>query len=495
MMTRDVPPPGPPLDIIPTLIWSAEADGSAAFFNQPWLDYVGLPIEAVQGWGWTAALHPDDRDRVADAWKDIVASARPAELEARLRRHDGVYRWFLFRARPVHEPDGTLRGWVGTNMDIDDLKRTEAALQQREQELRTLIEAIPAMISAADGTGRQNYANRRLLDYLGSTLEETADRGWLRVVHPDDREETAAAWEHAMATGEPFDVLHRMRRFDGVYRWYHARAEPLRNAAGEIVRWYALLSDVHDLRIAEEALRHSQAELAHVARVTTIGELSASIVHEVNQPLAAIVNNAAALLEMLPETDPQAGELREALRDILHDADRAGAVIARVRQLASKAALERAPVSLRDVVDDVVALTRHEAAVHRARIRIDVGDDVPPVLGDRIQLQQVVLNLVLNGFEAMEAVAAAARELSITVRRAPDATPATLLTVEDAGSGFGDRDPERCFEAFYSTKPRGMGMGLAISRSIVAAHGGRLWAEPRATGPGAVFLLHLPATA
>jgi C4-dicarboxylate-specific signal transduction histidine kinase len=294
-------------------------------------------------------------------------------------------------------------------------------------------------------------------------------------VHPEDADSTLNKWLYSVKTGVPMDVTFRMRRADGVYRWFQSRVEPLL-----------------DEKNAAEALRKSQAELAHVSRLTTMGELTASIAHEVNQPLTAVVNNANASLSLLPPDVPKLEEVRQALTEIIDDANRASDVIVRVRQLAKRAPIEKSPLDLRDVVRDVLALARLESAARRVTIRADLSRYLPSVSGDRVQLQQVLLNLVMNGMDAMTQVDEAKRVLIIGACREIQAgVTRTLVSVKDSGIGVEPGQMDRLFEAFYTTKPQGMGMGLAISRSIIEAHGGRLWAEPN-QGPGATFLFSLP---
>jgi len=248
------------------------------------------------------------------------------------------------------------------------------------------------------------------------------------------------------------------------------------------------------LTAASEALREAEAQLAHVTRVTTLGEVTGALAHEVNQPLAAIVNNANACLGLLPD-GRDLDEVREALADIVSDGDRASAIIEHVRRLAKRSPPEKVPLNLADVVADVVALTAAESATRRVAIRIDVGPDLPVVLGDRVQLQQVLLNLVVNGMDAMSAVAEAERLLEIRAQPdRQDGSPAALVSVQDRGIGLESGQVDTVFEAFYTTKPHGMGMGLAISRSIIKGHGGCLWTECN-QGPGATFSFRLPAAA
>ncbi len=298
-----------------------------------------------------------------------------------------------------------------------------------------------------------------------------------------------------VAAAEAMEIEHRWRRHDGLYRWIRARVEPLRDEGGRVVRWYGLLVDVDDWKRAEEALRRSQAQLAHVTRLTSMGELTASIAHEVNQPLTAIVNNANACLGLMPIAARHLGDMQEALTDIVEAADRASRIIARVRHLATKAPFEAAALDLNGIIADVVALARHESVSRGVAIRTELPDELPQIVGDRVQLQQVLLNLMVNGMDAMSGVAESERVLTIRgYAEANDGRSLVVLTVRDAGTGLVAGASGRLFEAFYTTKPNGMGMGLAISRSIVEAHGGRLWAEPNA-GPGATFAFALPAAA
>jgi C4-dicarboxylate-specific signal transduction histidine kinase len=241
------------------------------------------------------------------------------------------------------------------------------------------------------------------------------------------------------------------------------------------------------LTAASEALHEVQAQLAHVARVTTLGEVTASFAHELNQPLGAIVNNANACLGLLPRGRRGLDEVREALTDIVSDAGRASAVIERLRGLVKRTPPDKVPLRLADVVDEVVALAAAESVARRVAIRTDVAADLPVVLGDRVQLLQVLLNLIVNGMDAMSTVDERERRLEIRGRAdTQDGSPAARISVQDRGIGLHAGQAERLFDAFYTTKPHGMGMGLAISRSIIDFHGGRLWAESN-QGPGATF--------
>jgi formate hydrogenlyase transcriptional activator len=249
-------------DTIPTLAWSACADGSADFFNRRWLEYTGLSVEQARNWGWTVALHPEDLNGLVEYWRSVLASPRPGEFEARLRRFDGVYRWFLFRATPSLDDGGAVVKWFGTNTDIEDRKRAEEALRSNEQSLREIIDSIPGFVSTANAAGEVELLNRQVLEYFGRTSEELKHWDTIDAVHPDDLPHMIDAFSRANETGEPFDVENRSRRADGVYRWFHIRARPQRDAGGHVVRWYHLATDIDDRKRAEEELARAFDEIA-----------------------------------------------------------------------------------------------------------------------------------------------------------------------------------------------------------------------------------------
>ena len=293
-----------------------------------------------------------------------------------------------------------------------------------------------------------------------------------------------------MASGEPYDFEARIRRFDGVYRWFQVRGLPLRDTRGQVVRWYALLSDIDDRKRAEAEVREAYTELVHVARVTTMGELTASIAHEVRQPIAAAVTSAQTALRWLQAQPPELGEVREALSRIVRAGKRAEDVIGRIRALVTKAPPRMDAVDINAAIREVVELTRGEAVKNGVSVRTDLAEGLPLIQGDRVQLQQVILNLIINGIEAMTGVGEASRELLISSRK--DDAGGVLVGVADTGPGLAAGAPEQMFAAFYTTKPGGLGLGLSICRSIIEAHDGRLWAsanEPH----GAIFQFTLPA--
>jgi PAS domain S-box-containing protein len=364
------------------------------------------------------------------------------------------------------------------------VRKSFQEIQGLKDQLRLAIDTIPGLVWSALPDGSAEFLNQRWLEYTGLSLKEGLDWGGKVEVHPEDITRFMDEWRGALAEGKPLETEARLRRADGEYRWLLIRAVPLRDEMGKIVKWYGASADIEDRRRAEETSRKAQAELAHVARVTTMGELAASIAHEVNQPLSAIVNNGSACLRWLDCPAPDLDEAREAARRVIRDGSRAGEVITRIRALLRKTDAEKSRLDINQTIREVVTLTRNEAAGKGVSLRMELAAGLPPVLGDRVQLQQVILNLIMNGIEAMSSAPCRPRELVISSRQ--HGSDSELVAVRDYGVGLDGQDLEKIFDAFYTTKPRGMGMGLAISRSIVEDHGGRLWAVSN-DGPGATF--------
>jgi C4-dicarboxylate-specific signal transduction histidine kinase len=306
-------------------------------------------------------------------------------------------------------------------------------------------------------------------------------------VHPDDLPRVIAAWRYSITTGHPLEYEHRLRGADGVYRWFYLRGLPLRDSAGAIIRWYVLLTDVNDRKNAEEALRGTQARLSRAAQIATVGELAASIAHEVNQPLAAVVANGHACLRWLSTPTPNVAKALEAAERIVRDGKEAGEVVRRVRSLFKRAAAERMSLDVNDLIGEVLRVLDVERVRKDVSVETDLARDLPPVLGDRVELQQLVLNLLVNGLDAMDSVTDRPRQLFIRSTRHND----VMARVEIRDNGSGLEDPARVFEAFFTTKPNGLGMGLVICRSIVDAHGGQLWATA-SDPPGSTFCFTLP---
>jgi len=649
------------IDLMPAMAWSARVDGTGDFFNQHYLDYVGLTVEEVRDWQWTLAVHPDDRGRLLESWTEFRDARKGGEIEARIRRHDGVYRWFLFRTSPQFDELGRIIQWHGVNTDIDDQKRSAMMLAGEMQvlemiasgrslrdvlaglcemiesvdtdcccEIRILDAAsakilcsvaprLPPEYSAAieemplDNVSRSvdgypnpkvemiadgivsdprwlNAACREHLsklglrsawqvpiftrqgDFLGTlfvyrqgsakplarhreiiaravqiasiavarsrTEEELAARqrklneahehlsqaqsltrtGSFRTdvladvhiqsdelyrilgcqpatirqfrehIHKEDVASFDAAFQRAMAKQTDFEAVFRFVTPKGDVRHLHAVAH---FQAGNLRRPIVMgsIQDITETVQREDELNLLRTELAHLARSMSLGELAASIAHEVNQPLAGIVNNAHACLRMLSVSPPNIdGAIRTAERSI-RDGNRAAEVVRRLREMFQKREYVAEPVDLNDAVSEVLAICAHDMKRRRISLKFEREADLPHVDGDRVQLQQVILNLLLNAADAVAGNEGRAKSILVTSRGTAEGS--ATISVKDDGTGVDDA-PKRIFEAFYTTKADGMGIGLSVSKSIIERHKGRIWFEQN-QGPGATFSFSLPA--
>jgi PAS domain S-box-containing protein len=483
------------IDKIPVLAWRTQPDGYCEFLNQPWLDYSGLSLDQALGWGWTSAIHPDDVEGLKDSWCAIRASSVRGEAEARLRRFDGEFRLFLFRAEPLRDDADTIVKWYVTSIDIEELKRVEVALREGEQRFRDYA-AMASDWLWETGPDHRFTSVAEHPAHLGMDYERRL--GNARWDFAADLGEEPEKWRLHTATldsHEPFrDFRYRITRADdGGAAYIATSGKPVFDSAGKFLGYRGVSSDVTAAvraEQAEKALLAAQVELAHVTRLTMLGELTASIAHEVNQPLAGIVANGEACLRWLDRETPDLGEARTSVERIIKDGTRAGEVIRRVRALSHKTDVEMVPLDVNSVVNDVLALVQRELFRHRVPLRTELAPDLPLVLGDRVQLQQVIINLVMNGIEAMQLVADRPRDL-VVGSQSHDAHH-VLVTVKDSGIGISNENADHLFTAFFTTKSGGMGMGLSICRTIVEAHGGRLWVS-RNAGPGATFQFTVPA--
>ncbi|HME00467.1 MAG TPA: PAS domain-containing protein [Terriglobia bacterium] len=482
------------IDTIPAHVWSARPDGSVDFISQRWLEFTGLSLAAGLGWDWSSVVHPDDLPRFVDAWRQALAAGAGMESEARLRRADGEYRWWLIRNVPLRDERGNIVKWYGTSIDIDDRKRAEQALRRSQAYLADAQSLTHTGSWAYDGTTRKiSYWSEETSRLWGFDPQQglpTWDQMWQRI-HPEDLCELEKLSPTLLEKGDS-DFEYRIVLPDATVKHLHTLAHPVLSPTGEVLEVVGTTVDITERKRAEEErerLRQLEAELAHLNRVSMLGELAVSIAHEVNQPLSGIVSNGSACLRFLARDTPDVEEACEAARDIVRDGKRAGEVIARIRALTKRAATPREELDLNDTIREVLALVGDEAKKRNVIIRTQLADDLSPVSGDRVQLQQVGLNLIMNGIEAMSGIDQRPRELVITTRRMePDQVQ---VTVEDSGTGLDPNTMGRIFDPFYTTKAGGMGMGLSVSRSILQAHGGRLWATVN-DGPGTSFHFTLP---
>jgi PAS domain S-box-containing protein len=372
-----------------------------------------------------------------------------------------------------------------------ELQKSNTELQERERQLRLLTEVIPQQIWSGTPDGSIDYCNQRLVNYVGSAMEGMQGEGLMETIHPGDQDSFRQSWKGALSTGNPLEGEWRMRGADGQYRSFFTRGVPLRDAEGKTIRWYGTSTDIEDRKKAEQALMRTQVELAHLSRALTMGELTSSIAHEVDQPLTAVVTNGHACLEWLSGDPPHLEEARKAAERIIKDGTRAGAVLSRIRALFKKELPVKDWLDMNEVIEELTVFLRDEAMRHSVSIRTQLTADLPRVRGDRVQLQQVVLNLIVNGMDAMCGMTGRPKELLISSRK--ENSMEILICVEDCGVGLSSEVAKQIFNPFFTTKPQGIGMGLSISRSIVESHNGRLWAAHRPSG-GAIFQFTIPIT-
>ncbi|NYH12469.1 PAS domain-containing sensor histidine kinase [Pseudomonas moraviensis] len=603
------------IDSIPAMVAFMTPSGELEQVNRPILDYIGAPLHELKNWQASETVHPDDLPSVIAAWMHSVGTGTPYEIEHRIRRADGVYRWFHVRGLPIRDSEGTITRWCVLQVDIDERRRDKvliasalAEVSASEERLRGIIDAVPGFVWSASPEGSVGFVNRRWCDYTGMSLEQACGHGWTASIHPDDAPGLAVYWQGILQSGSAGEYEARLKRFDGIYRWFLIRAVPQRDDTGRLVRWYgentdiedrkraevflakaqrlsatgtfswrvstdeitwsdevyrileldpdtppgfeaiyrrvhpddisshremikrqrrkgrdfehehrllmpdgtvkyvrlvahsiphapdgfeyiAALQDITQRRFAEEVLSKARSELTHLARVASLGAVTASIAHEVNQPLAGIITNASTCLRMLGADPPNVDGARETARRTIRDGNRAADVINRLRALFSKKSITIEDVNLNDAAREVIAMLLGELQRNGVVLHPQFAEALPLVRGDRVQLQQVILNLIMNAAEAMSAIHGRPRQLIVSTGLAPDES--VYLAVKDSGNGVDPQDIERIFNAFYTTKSSGMGVGLSISRSIIERHDGKLWASAN-DGPGTTFTFAIP---
>jgi PAS domain S-box-containing protein len=519
------------IDTIPIPVASYSADARRDFVNAAWKQYTGLSDEAALGTEWSVVAHPDDVATGEKMWHDAFATGVPWHTEERVRRADGQYRWFAIDRVAARDENGKIIKWYGTAYDIEDRKRGEERLRVQHTVAQILAEAA----TIEEATPRILRAMGECLGWdLGTLWRVDREAGVLRCVElwhkvsvevpefervsrkstfvpglglpgrvwsslepeyvpdvvPDENFPRAPIAEreglHA-AFGFPIllagEVLGAIEFFSREIR------QPDQELLNMLATIGSQIGQFIERKLAEEAFRKAQLELAHANRVATMGQLSASITHEVNQPITAAVTYALAARRWLSAEPPNFHEVDDALSLIVKEGNRAGEIVGRIRALIKKAPPRKDAVAINDAILEVVALTRTEAANSKVSVRTQLAEGLPHVQGDRVQLQQVLLNLIINAIEAMRDVGETERELLVSTRNEPEGVS---VEVRDSGPGFAPAALEHVFEAFYTTKPGGLGLGLSICRSIIEAHNGRLWASPNVPR-GAIFRFITPA--
>jgi PAS domain S-box-containing protein len=453
----------------------------------------GLPPGTYTGRTFREVM-PGFADKLELICKQVMQIGMPVfdrEIYGTSQAHPGEARIWRTSYSPVKGKNGKVLGVIVVIYDVTERKRAEEALRRSEERFRLLVAGVrDYAIFALDPLGHVISWNAGAEHIKGYRSEEILGRHFSCFYPPEALAVGKPERELRVAAAEGrFEDEGWCLRKDGSRFWANVVITALRDSQGELVGFSKITRDLTERKQAEEALHTAQVELAHVTRVLTLAELVASIAHEVNQPLTAIINNSNACVRWLARQSPDLEGVRAALADIIANGQRASDVIARIRAALQKAPTQTERLEINHIIEEVIALMYHEVQRYGVRLHTELASDLPAVLGDRVQLQQVLLNLVMNGSEAMSTVMERPRQLMIrTTWAGPEGV---LVTVQDSGVGLDPQTLERIFDAFYTTKPTGMGMGLAISRTIIKAHGGRLWAE-RNPGPGATLQFILP---
>jgi len=475
----------------PVFIWMSGVDKLCTFFNKPWLEFTGRSLEQEMGNGWTQGVHADDMQRCLKIYGQAFDARKPFVMQYRLRRNDAEYRWISDHGVPRFGAQGNFTGYIGSCVDVTELINKEQAL--REFEERVVLAAKAAhlgvweMDTATDELWMSDSARALFQFDSESRVDHATVQGR---VHPEDRALRDSAVKGAIETRGEYEIEYRVLLPDGTLRWIGARGRYVTGENGKGARLIGVSIDITRRKIAEaEALQHRE-ELGHLNRVAVMGELTASIAHELNQPLSGITSNASAGQRFIDRGDVDLRELRELLGDIMADGRRAGDVIRGVQSMVKKGVPTRRRVYLNDLVINVVRMVNPNATLQSCELETLLEPNLPAIEVDPIQLQQVLLNLVINAFDAMRDTAASHRKVVIATERNGDG--AIRTSVRDHGIGIPEEARERVFEHFFTTKPKGLGMGLAIVRSIVESHGGTIAAE-NVEGGGAQFYFTLPA--
>jgi two-component system sensor kinase FixL len=480
-------------DSAPVLIWMSGLDRLCTFFNKPWLEFTGRSVEQELGNGWSEGVHPDDLPRCLDTYVKSFDARVPFVMQYRLRQRGGEYRWVSDNGVPRYDTQGRFAGYIGSCIDVSELLQKDEALHESEDRVALAAETAHLGVWELNtitgeiwmsGKARNLFQFEPTAHVNHATMQER--------VHPEDRVLRDAAVKRVLETHAEYEIEYRLLLPDGSMRWIGGRGRCLSNADGRFTRLLGVSMDVTNRKLAEAEARQQREELGHLSRVAVMGEMAASIAHELNQPLSGIVSNAGAGQRFIDRGDVDLRELRALLVDISADGRRAGEVVRGIRRMVKKEETQRQPVDLNDVVMNVAHMMGPDALLHSCKVSTSLKPNLLPVEADPIQIQQVLINLVVNGFDAMRDTPVQNRKILMETEGNGDGV--IEVSVRDYGVGISDGARERLFDRFFTTKREGLGLGLAIVRSIVEAHGGTIEAK-NAAGGGARFHFTLPVSA
>ena len=477
------------VETIPAMTFTTLSNGSRTFVNKRWTEYTGLSVEETSGAGWQRAIHPEDLVRHSEKWRISVATGQLFEDEARFRRAaDGEYRWFLVRGVPLRDHHGHIAKWYGTLTDIEDRKRAGEALQRSELYLREGQRLAHTGSWAFNSAGFDYWSSELFHVYgLDPGGKPPSIREYLDLIHPEDRNFMELEIQKMLADHRQFDFTKRIVRPDGYIRYVRCVGVPVTEGV-TFKGFVGTGMDVTEQELLEqerERIRQLETDLAHTNRVSMLGEMAASLAHEIKQPIAAAITSANSCIEWLTHEPPNLDRARAAAGKIDKYGNRAAEIIDRIRSFYRKSPPHRELVDVNGIIQEILTLLDGEAIRSSVAMRTELAAELPEIMADRVQLQQVFMNLVLNAIEAMKD---SGGELTVKSELQDDQLQ---FSVSDTGVGLPTEKMEQIFSAFFTTKPQGSGMGLAISRSIVESHGGQLWASAN-SGGGATFHFTLP---
>jgi len=481
------------IDTVPSIVWTLGPDGENTYANRRLLDYIGVSRKDFRKRGWQRFVHPDDLPGTLKAFHHAIETGTSYEAVHRVRRSDGEFRWHRERGEPLRDREGRIIQWYGLSIDVDEAKKAEDRLRRSEAYLAEAQRLSHSGVAAYNETDILYGSEETFRIWGFESAQGVPSREAVNQrIHPDDRDRLNAEVQRAVSEKRNYSFAYRIVLPDGTIKHLETIGRPAFSKSGELVEIVTTQIDVTERKRAQEEhqrLRQLEADLAHMNRLSKMGELAASLIHEITQPIASARNNARAALNFFDNQPSDLSEIKEALGCVVGDVDRAGHIVDRMRDHIKKAPPRKDRFYLNEAINEVVALARSALTENEVSVETRLAEGTGSAEGDRVQLQQVALNLILNAVEAMSSVEAGPRELLISTERSQE--NALLVAVRDSGPGINPEHLERVFEAFYTTKSSGVGMGLSICRSIINAHGGRLWAE--ANDPrGAVFQFTLP---
>jgi PAS domain S-box-containing protein len=464
---------------VPDGIWVVDPQGQTIFNNKRMAEILGADTESLAEQSCFDCVFPEDLAEAQRQFAQGMAGNRQP-FDFRLRRNNGLEIWVSISCGPVFDDSGVVAGLLGLFAEITERKRLESKNRESEELFRNMANCAPVMIWMAGHDKLCEFFNQGWLAFTGRDLEQEIGNGWAQGVHPDDMQHCLETYHAAFDARRRFEMECRLRRHDREYRWILDTGAPRFAADAKFMGYVGTAVDITARKQAEESNRRVE----HMHRLAVMGQLTAAIAHELSQPLTAISSNVETAANLLNCANPALDELGKIISDIGADGVRAREVISRIRKFVLRRELRMEPLDLNSVVADTLDLLADDARRRAVQVRADLAAEIPLVIGDRMQLQQVLINLAMNGMDAMANTPRATRCLTVQTR--PNDDDHVEVAVLDCGDGIAPDHLPRLFESFFTTKREGMGLGLFLARSIIESHHGRIWAENNSRS-GAIF--------